>query len=51
MRPPTAANTNSNHGLPDFHALTAPIAEYSRLTLGLPRQGTCERMPRFCAAA
>jgi hypothetical protein len=27
------------------------IAEYSRLTLGLPRHGTCEQMPRFCAAA
>jgi len=26
-------------------------AEYSRLALGLPRHGTCERMPRFCAAA
>jgi hypothetical protein len=28
-----------------------PIAEYSRLTLGLPRHGTCEQMPRFWAAA
>ncbi len=27
------------------------IAEYSRLTLGLPRHGTCEQMPLFCAAA
>jgi hypothetical protein len=27
------------------------IAEYSRLALGLPRHGTCERMPQFCAAA
>jgi hypothetical protein len=26
-------------------------AEYSRLALGLPRHGTCERMPQFCAAA
>jgi len=26
-------------------------AEYSRLTLGLPRHGTCEQMPQFCAAA
>jgi hypothetical protein len=26
-------------------------AEYSRLTLGLPRHGTCEQMPRFCEAA
>ncbi len=29
----------------------AQIAEYSRLTLGLPRHGTCEQMPEFCAAA
>jgi hypothetical protein len=29
----------------------ARIAEYSRLALGLPRHGTCERMPQFCAAA
>jgi len=28
-----------------------PNAEYSRLTLGLPRHGTCEQMPRFCVAA
>jgi hypothetical protein len=28
-----------------------PIAEYSRLTLGLPRHGTCEQVPQFCAAA
>jgi hypothetical protein len=28
-----------------------PIAEYSRLTLGLPRHGTCEQMPQFCEAA
>jgi hypothetical protein len=27
------------------------IAEYSRLTLGLPRHGTCEQMPRLCAVA
>jgi hypothetical protein len=27
------------------------IAEYSRSTLGLPRHGTCEQMPQFCAAA
>jgi hypothetical protein len=27
------------------------IAEYSRLTLGLPRHGTCEQVPQFCAAA
>jgi hypothetical protein len=26
-------------------------AEYSRLTLGLPRHGTCEQMPRLCAVA
>ena len=26
-------------------------AEYSRLALGLPWHGTCERMPQFCAAA
>jgi hypothetical protein len=26
-------------------------AEYSRLTLGLPRHGSCEQMPQFCAAA
>ncbi len=26
-------------------------AEYSRLALGLPRHGTCERVPQFCAAA
>jgi hypothetical protein len=29
----------------------AHIAEYSRLTLGLPRHGTCEQMRQFCAAA
>src|SRR5260370_20172885 len=29
----------------------AATAEYSRLTLGLPRHGTCEQMPLFCAAA
>jgi hypothetical protein len=28
-----------------------PTAEYSRLTLGLPRHGTCEQMSQFCAAA
>ncbi len=27
------------------------ITEYSRLTLGLPRHGTCVQMPWFCAAA
>jgi len=27
------------------------IAEYSRLTFGLPRHGACEQMPQFCAAA
>jgi hypothetical protein len=27
------------------------IADYLRLTLGLPRHGTCEQMPEFCAAA
>jgi hypothetical protein len=32
----------SGHSLP---------AEYSRLTVGLPRHGTCEQMPQFCAAA
>jgi hypothetical protein len=25
--------------------------DYLRLTLGLPRHGTCEQMPEFCAAA
>jgi hypothetical protein len=30
---------------------SAQNAEYSRLTLGLPRHGTCEQMPQFCAAA
>jgi hypothetical protein len=29
----------------------AQIAEYSRLTLGLPRHGTCGQVPQFCAAA
>jgi hypothetical protein len=31
--------------------MESPNAEYSRLTLGLPRHGTCEQMPEFCAAA
>jgi len=34
-----------------FQGVSVLIAEYSRLTLGLPRHGTCERMPQFCAAA
>ena len=33
------------------HIRGAPNAEYSRLTLGLPRHGTCEQMPRLCAVA
>jgi len=36
---------------PGSRSELARIAEYSRLTLGLPRHGTCEQMPQFCEAA
>lgn len=37
---------------PDVADRTGRVpSEYSRLTLGLPRHGTCEQMPEFCAAA
>ena len=34
-----------------FQSADEPSAEYSRLALGLPRHGTCERMPQLCAVA
>jgi hypothetical protein len=43
---PGAGHRVSPGSWPDF----ARIAEYSRFTLGLPRHGTCEQMPQFCAA-
>jgi hypothetical protein len=45
---PTGANYRASLGSGLDFAL---IADYSRLMLGLPRHGTCEQMPQFCAAA